>query len=443
MEVLFIKTYYTTSILAVITLLFLIFDSFIPEQKQNVTKVSNSYLTGIIVTNKDNILTLKDEENQIFQFENSNINKVIGTKLSIEYKDNKIINYQVLDESPIPLDWLDDGLFQNYYLDSFNKLQTLSLEEKISQLLLVHYTNDSLQIQEQYQFGGFIFFEKDFKNKTKKEVKNMIQELQKISKIPILTTIDEEGGKVSRISSNPNLVAEPFKSSQELYNLGGFSLIQKDVINKSQILSELGLNLNLAPVVDVSTNPNDYIYSRTLGLDTTLTSIYAQTVIEASKNTNVSYTLKHFPGYGSNLDTHKGTSIDSKSYEDILKYDIPPFEAGIKAGAEAIMNSHNIVQNIDSTPSSLSKKMHELLRNDLHFTGIIITDDLNMGALKNIENIETKALLAGNNILITSNYKNSFNNIKNGINSGLITEAEINKLVFRVIAWKYYKNLLT
>ncbi len=338
----------------------------------------------------------------------------------------------------------NESYTKSNYDKAYELLKTLTLEEKISQTLLVSYfDNDVLNIQNDYQFGGFIFYEKDFKNKTKEDVIKMINDLQNVSKIKLLTAIDEEGGKVSRLSSNKNIVATPFKSSRELYQEGGFDLIKEDVIKKSSLLKELGLNLNLAPVVDVSQNPNDYIYSRTLGEDTTITSIYAQTVIEASKNTGVSYTLKHFPGYSNNIDTHHDESVETKSKEDIYNTDLPPFIAGINAGCEVIMVSHNIVSSIDpDNPASLSLNIHNILRDELNYEGIIITDDLNMKSVKNIPNLEVKAINAGNDILITPNYKQSFDNILNGINNKEIDIKKLDEIVLRILKWKYTKNLL-
>lgn len=271
----------------------------------------------------------------------------------------------------------------------------------------------------------------------------MMTSLQKSAKIPILTAVDEEGGKVVRISSNPNLVSEKFKSSQQLYALGGFETIKNDTINKSNLLNSLGINLNLAPVVDVSTNPNDYMYERSFGQNTELTSTYAKTVINASKNLGVSYTLKHFPGYGNNDDTHNGITVDNRDYDDIVNNDLPPFKAGIDVGAEAVLVSHNIVANIDSSnPASLSTSIHNLLRNELNFTGIIITDDLAMGAISSINNATIKAILSGNDLIITTDYIESINEIKTAINDGTISEDLIDKLAFRVLAWKYYKGLM-
>lgn len=338
---------------------------------------------------------------------------------------------------------VNTDLFGSYYDEAQKLLDDMTLDEKIAQVLLVRYLDDGKEVLEKYQFGGYLFFEKDFKNKTEEEVKNMIEQLQQVSKIPILTAVDEEGGIVNRISTNPNLVESPFKSSQQLYQEGGLELIKEDTITKSNILSNLGINLNLAPVVDVSTNPSDYMYERSIGQNTQITADYAKTVIEASKNTKVSYTLKHFPGYGNNTDTHTGESVDNRTIENIKENDLPPFISGIKAKAEAVLISHNIVNSIDkNNPASLSESVHKLLTDDLDFNGIIITDAIDMGAITNIENVSSKALKAGNHLIITTNYLESINDIKNAINNNEISIEELDKVVIKILAWKYYKGLL-
>ena len=358
----------------------------------------------------------------------------------VSIKSSDSIKY----DEDIPDKWLDDGIFKKYYNLAYNKLLTMTLDEKIGQLLLVRYPeSNQSEILNTYKFAGYIFYTKDFENKTTAEVIQMIDTIQKVSKIPLLTAVDEEGGKVVRISSNSKLTYECFKSPSELYKLGGFEAISADTIYKSYVLSSLGINLNLAPVVDISTNPDDYIYERTLKENPEITSIYAKTVIESSKETNVSYTLKHFPGYGNNVDTHINSSNDNRTYEEILKNSLPPFISGIDAGAEAVMISHNIISSIDSkNPASLSKNINQLLRNDLNFTGIIITDDLVMSSLKDISDINIKAINAGNNLIITSDYEKSFNEIKVALNEGAILEEQINHSVFRTLAWKYSKKLM-
>lgn len=335
-------------------------------------------------------------------------------------------------------------LFEDYYKEASEELEKMTVEEKIGQMLLVRFEEENaIQTLEKYKFGGYVLFEKDFTDKSKEQVKSMISELQRVSKIPLLVAVDEEGGKVVRVSSNRNIREEKFKSVSELYEEGGFDKIAQDTIEKSELLESLGINLNLAPVVDVSTNSEDYIYPRTLGRDVELTGTYARTVINASKERNVSYTLKHFPGYSSNLDTHIGTSVDNRTYQEIVDGSLPPFKVGIEAGAEAVLISHNIVTSIDSeNPATLSRRMNELLRNELGFTGIIITDDLDMKALNKYDNIVVKSVLAGNDLLIVTDYERSVNAIKTAIEDGTINEGIVDKAVKRIIAWKLYKGLI-
>ena len=322
-------------------------------------------------------------------------------------------------------------------------IKQMTLDEKIGQLFLVRFpTSNAVNIVSENYLGGYLFFEKDFKGKTKEQVINMVNEVQNVSKVPLITAVDEEGGSVVRISSNPNLADEKFKSPSALYNQGGFDLIRQDTIKKSGVLKELGINLNLAPVVDVS-NPSDYMYGRTLKQGVDLTKEYAKIVIEASKDTGVSYSLKHFPGYGHNSDTHKAGSNDERSYEEIINEAVPPFEEGIKAGAEAVLISHNVIECLDSqNPASISEKVHSLLRDDLNFKGVIITDDLSMNAVSHIENIDIKAVQAGNNLIITSDYEKAISQVKAAVENGELAESQIDDLVEKTIAWKYYKELM-
>lgn len=413
-------------------------------------------LEAMIVSHTSSALTVQDKNNILYTFPINDLDIDNGSKIVIEYtgllnqnnemQDVSITNYNVsaLADDAVPDVWNDNGIFSKYYKLAKSKLDELTLDEKIGQLLLVRYPNDN-QIEDlkKYNLSGFVFFEKDFRNKTKSQVKQMISDLQKNAKIPLLTAVDEEGGSVVRVSSNPALVSEAFKSPKELYDVGGFEEIKKDTIQKSDILSNLGLNVNLAPVVDVSTNPSDYIYNRSLGEDTTLTSEYAKTVIDASKDTKVSYTLKHFPGYGNNIDSHNILVSDTRSLDDLKQNDLPPFKAGIDAGAEAVLVNHNVIINMDaSNPASLSPTVHNVLRNDLGFTGIIMTDNLDMNSLNGIDNINVKALLAGNDLIITTDYQTAIDDIKKGIEDGDITEDTIDKAAFRVLAWKYYKGIM-
>lgn len=417
-------------------------------------------ITATVLGVDDGKVTVQDKDKIIYTFSLDNLKADIGDSLLIEYtgvlnknsniQTNKVINYSVItvsnDEDGIPTDYQDKGIFSNYYILAYDKLQKMSLDEKIGQLFLVRYPdNEQIAVSDliKYNFGGFVFFAKDFKDKSADKVKSMINTLQKNANIPLLTAVDEEGGTVVRVSSNPLLASEKFKSSQELYNSGGLDLIKDDTIKKSKMLNELGLNLNLAPVVDVTTSSSAYMYNRSLGQSTSVTSDFAKTVIDASKGGGVSYTLKHFPGYGNNSDTHTTGAVDNRSFDEILKNDLPPFKSGIEAGAEAVLVSHNTVNSIDpDNPASLSKSVHNLLRNELSFTGVIITDDLSMGAVSSVDNAVIKAILAGNDLIITTDYKSDISSVKNAIENGSISENFIDRIAFKILSWKYYKGLM-
>lgn len=418
-------------------------------------EVETNTLTAMVINSNAHQLTVRDNKNIIYTFSvEENIYKT-GDNLIIEYTGllNKSLEKQTTELVNITPVSLDDksfdttnGIFSQFNLLATEKIETMTLEEKIGQILLVRYPDNSTNIKDaitNYKVGGFVFYEKDFKDKTTEQVQTMINSSQSQAIIPLLTAVDEEGGTVVRASSNSLLIADPFKSPRELYLEGGFDLIKEDTITKTKFLENLGLNVNLAPVVDVSTTSTDYMYDRTLGEDTTLTSTYAQTVIEASQGTSLSYVLKHFPGYGNNADTHEGEVIDTRSYTEIEETALPPFEAGIASRAEAILISHNTIQSIDeNNPASLSASIHNLLRNNLDFTGVIITDDLAMGATSSIDNAVVKALLAGNDIIMVTDYETSFNELLDAVEDGTISEDLIDNVVHRILSWKYYKGLM-
>lgn len=403
----------------------------------------NSLEGTVLSYNKDNLI-IQDSNNDIYTFKIQDKSINAGEEIILEYigiidkfksiQDNKVVNYQIVSKDLSN----GEGIFSQFYKQASNKLKTMTLDEKIKQLLLIRYPEKQVS-----DVGGYVFYEKDFKGKNKDEVKNMINDLQKNAKIPLLTSVDEEGGRVVRISSNNLLVDEKFKSPKELYDSGGLPLIEEDVKKKSNILHSLGINVNLAPVVDVATDSSAYMYPRTIGQNATITAAYAESVIKSSKGTNVSYVLKHFPGYGNNLDTHVNTSTDIRSYDDIMNNDIIPFKKGIDVGAEAVLVSHNIITGIDDkNPATLSKGVHNVLKNNLGFTGVIITDDLDMGATKNIDKKYLKALLASNDLLIVTDYEKAIDEIKNGLNNNEISESTIDAAVTKVLAWKYYKYLI-
>lgn len=320
----------------------------------------------------------------------------------------------------------------------------MTLNEKIGQLLLVRTPEtNKIETINKYNIDGYILFQRDIKNKTKEELINEIKLYQSTSNIPLLIAIDEEGGTVSRLSSNKKIVSSPFLSPKELFKNGGFYRIKQDAENKKNLLKELVINMNLAPVADISTNPTSYIYERSFGKDKYETSKYIKTIL-STQNNDLSYVLKHFPGYSSNLDTHTGITIDNRSYKTIKNNDFIPFKAGIENGTSAILVSHNITSCIDKKPSSLSRNVNNILRNELSFNRIIITDDLSMSAIK-IYNTNTPyvdAIQAGNNMLIVPDYISAYEEIYIAIIENKISENMIDRLILKNIQFKLSFNLV-
>lgn len=320
-------------------------------------------------------------------------------------------------------------------------LNTMTLEEKVGQMLIARCPEiNGAQKVEEYNLGGYILFGRDFSRKTRDAVIQNIQSYQSAAKIPMFIGVDEEGGTVNRVSTNPNLRAVPFWSPQDLYAEGGFDLIQSDTQEKCELLHSLGINLNFAPVCDVSQNPKDFIYERSFGQDAEQTAAYVHLVVQTMSQEGMGSVLKHFPGYGNNVDTHTGTAYDNRSYETFLNSDFLPFQAGIDSGANIVLVSHNVVSCMDGqTPASLSPQVHKILREELGFTGVIITDDLAMDGVRDFTGgteIAVQAVKAGNDLLCCTDFEVQIPAVLEAVKQGEITEERIDESVLRILELK-------
>ena len=342
---------------------------------------------------------------------------------------------------------IKNDLFSEYYEQAENLLQTMTLEEKVGQMFLARFPESNV-IEEirNYNPCGYILFGRDFKNETKSSILKKLENCQNESKIKLVLGVDEEGGSVVRVSSYSAFRSNKFLSPQQLWEKGQLTAILEDSTEKSNLLKSIGLNMNLAPVADVPTKPTSFIYNRAYGRGAEETAVYVSELIKTMNNDGIISTMKHFPGYGDNVDTHTGIAIDEREYSEFEKSDFLPFISGIEAGAPCILVSHNIVKSMDSDkPASLSENVHSILRNELNFSGIIMTDDLAMDAVKEyVENGEAavQAVLAGNDIIISSDFKNEKEEILNAINNGKISEEQINQAVKRILAWKYMYKVI-
>lgn len=340
-------------------------------------------------------------------------------------------------------------------------LAEMTLEEKVGQMFFVRCPDvGAAERISEYHLGGCLLFTKDFKDSagewlSESDFTQKILGYQEVSSLPLLIGVDEEGGAVARASRNPNLFAEKFQSPQKVFSAGGMEAIALDAVDKSKGLLRYGVNVNFAPVADVSTDPADFMYDRAFGQDAEATAAYVETVVTAAGGVSagngdgvykIGAVLKHFPGYGNNADTHTGVAIDERPYERFLEEDFLPFRAGIEAGAGAVLMSHNVVVSMDpDLPASLSPEVHRILREELDFQGVILTDDMAMDAVESYArdgSAAVLAVLAGNDMIVTSDFARQIPQVVEAVNGGTIDKALIDRAVERVLGWKYDLGLL-
>lgn len=338
-------------------------------------------------------------------------------------------------------------LFADYYKVARKKAEQMTVREKVGQVFLFRCpTSGQLEVLEDYQPAGYCLMADAFADKTKEQVRAMTDSFQAASDIPLALCCDEEGGTVVRVSRYPALADQKFQSPQQVFARGGVEAIRSDTVEKIELLRQLGLNMNLAPVADISTNPSDFIYDRSFGRPAEETAAFISTSVNVYEANGFSCVLKHFPGYGNNADTHTGIAYDNRGYDTFLSSDFIPFKAGITAGAPCILVSHNVVNAIDpDAPATLSAKVHEVLREELGFSGVIITDDLSMEAVPQYtggKNPAVQAFNAGNDLLLSTYYADDFTALYDAVQSGVVSEERLNESVIRVLAWKYAMGIL-
>lgn len=342
-------------------------------------------------------------------------------------------------------------------------LKGMTLEEKAGQLFFVRVpAENALEDIMTYRLGGYLLFGRDTQDKTANDLIQAIaswqaEAVEHGAGVPLLIGVDEEGGSVVRVSSNPHLRSGKFSSPGKLWEEGLDALI-RETREKAILLRNLGFNVNLAPVADVSTNPSDFIYDRTTGKGAEEAADYVSRVMETQSYNNLGSVLKHFPGYGNNRDTHTGVTVDDRPIETFLEQDFLPFQAGIAVEETvwpsgelrrlrpAVLVSHNIVNCMDpDLPASLSPEVHRILREDLGFDGVVMTDDLAMDAVKAYAadgNIAVMSIQAGNDLVVTTDYRTQIPRVIQAVKDGALEEEAVDAACLRVLRWKLELGLL-
>lgn len=321
-------------------------------------------------------------------------------------------------------------------------LENMSIEEKIAQMLIIEYDSDYVDDNLKNFLnttppGGFILMKENIT--TFDKTRQFVSDLKENSRIPLIISIDEEGGSVQRLKYLMDLKVNdiPFMYNVGLtnnydlaYNIGG--IIAEEV-------RTIGVNVDFAPVIDIYSNPNNTVIGkRSFGSDVELVSNMAVRFTKGLEDNGVIGVYKHFPGHGdTDIDSHEALPIINKSLDDLKSFELVPFNSAVKAGAKMIMVGHIAIPEVthDNTPASLSKEVIDILKNDLNYKGLIITDALNMGAVTdNYSNEEAyiKAIEAGNDLLlIPSDGINTINIIKDKVSLDRINESARKILKFK------------
>lgn len=393
---------------------------------------------------------------------------VVGRKNGGEKGDNKVTK-EVITSSENYAENTGDAFSQKGTLatsqttpaetidEKVNRIVSgMTLEEKVYQMFIL--TPESLtgegkvtqagqttkECIDKYPVGGIIYFAGNIVNET--QITAMLSDTQKYSLertgLKMFTCIDEEGGRVARIGNNSSFLVEAFpdmayiSGEANAYHVG-------DTIGA--YLSKYGFNVDFAPDADVITNSeNQVIGTRSFGTNPNIVSSMALSVAKGLNSHGVLATYKHFPGHGATVgDTHEGFAYTDKTLEELMKCELIPFKSAADNGIDMVMAAHISVPNVigDNTPSSLSYRMiTEVLKNELGYKGLIVTDALNMGAIANNYSSEDAAVMAvkaGNDLLLMpKDFKSAAAAVIKEVRNGNISEERINESVRKIVRAK-------
>ena len=318
------------------------------------------------------------------------------------------------------------------------QLKGMSLDEKIGQLLIIGFMNkypDShiKKMITQYHIGGVNLLGRNVKDEP--QVKKLISDLQDISKTPLFIGVDQEGGTVVRFKF--------LKELQPQLKITSTIEAEKIAFDRAVELRDLGVNMNFSPVVDYVSNNKSYLYKRTFGRNADETGELGSAMVDGYFKGGVIAVVKHFPGYGNVvLNPHTDESvlpIERGEFENNL---IPFKKALANKNTQAVMTAHIVIPEIDSKPATLSYKfMTEILRQELGFDGVVITDDIEMvSAGSSVEDIAVKAIQAGGDMIIASSTSAKtiaiFNRLKKAVLDKEISEERLNQSVLRILKLK-------
>ena len=332
-------------------------------------------------------------------------------------------------------------------------LAAMTQEEKVYQLFMVRPegltgVNTATRAGEATQtalaempVGGIVYFAANLE--TSEQTTQMISDTQSYSRLPLFIGVDEEGGRVARVSDKLGTTAfDPMAS----YGAAGDTEAVRQVgATIAQEISSFGFNVDFAPVADVVTNPdNTEIGDRSFSSDPAVAAQMVAAMVEGLQQNGVASCLKHFPGHGSTeADSHKGASVSERTLDELRETELLPFSSGIEAGAAMVMISHMSAPNVtgDDTPCDLSPAVvTDLLRGELGYRGVVITDSHEMGAITEYYasgEAAVKALSAGCDIiLMPQDLKQAAQGVLDALADGTLTAERVDESVLRILILK-------
>ncbi len=298
----------------------------------------------------------------------------------------------------------------------------------------------------EYGVGGLIYFDKNILDK--EQITEMLSSTVSKSRYPLFLAVDEEGGSVSRVAQSGIDVIQ-VDSMSSIGESGDTVQAYEAGLTIGTYLKELGFNLDFAPVADVADSGESALGDRVFSSDAQVTGDMVANMVEGIEDTGVSSCLKHFPGIGDEAeDTHDGKVESSKTLDEMRESNFVPFKSGIEAGADFVMVSHMTVSSGDENaiPSSLSKTIiTDILRNELGFQGVVITDALNMGAITDYYTAAEAAVMAieagADMLLMPEDFHTAYDALLAAVQDGTISEERINESLERIYRVKGEKKL--
>ena len=339
-------------------------------------------------------------------------------------------------------------------------LSSMTTDEKIGQLFILAvrhsaYGKPALKVDNtlrtfmnEYKPGGIILFSINFK--TPDQTRELIHDLQSISPYPLFIATDEEGGKVSRLGKPGHMDVLYLPPAGDIGKTLNTQLARDAAECLAIDMRELGFNMNMAPVADVAElGPNNSIGSRSFSADPLTAGSMTAAVVLGFKKAGISPVLKHFPGHGNvGGDSHNGSVASLSSRDEFYNRDFYPFSRGIEAGSDFVMIGHMAAPSLTGTqlPASLSPKIQTvILREELGFEGLIISDAMDMGAIKNNYSpgeAALKAFLAGTDIiLMPENIPEAQLFLKNALTEGVISRERLDESIRRILKVKIDNGL--